>query len=287
MAKLMLDSVCPIIFIVGAPRTGSTILYQVVTNTFRVMFPDNLASLFGMWLPYGMAYSHLLFGDAPHNCFSSVRGKTWLGGLHAPSESEKFFRAIFTDEQTVNNQKFCQFTAALQRLREKHRQSVIFKSLRVGQHIRYIVRMVPSARFIHIRRDPRYAAQSILLARAEERADPNRPWYVSPRRHNELLQLHGVLQATRQVYLIDMEITTDLKILASTHQSITIWYSDLCLETDTTLRRLAAFLNHPPERLVSSRPRLAYNEHRRIGCHEFAELERYVEHLDWTFEESV
>ena len=82
----------PPIFIVGAPRTGSTIVYQLITQYFDTIYFNNLVHLarentyFGFWL------SNKFFKENPHNSFKSNHGDTLTGGLHAPSEGGQIWQ---------------------------------------------------------------------------------------------------------------------------------------------------------------------------------------------------
>src|SRR5690242_9126044 len=59
------------VFIVGTPRSGSTFLYQLLTNQFDVAYIDNLAARLADVLPLAMWVSHGCFGSKPHNSFTS------------------------------------------------------------------------------------------------------------------------------------------------------------------------------------------------------------------------
>src|SRR6056297_1278708 len=72
------------VFIIGAPRTGSTILYQALTNLYDVLYIDNLVCRFHRNLFLGFRVSNRIYGAKPHNSFSSYHGRT--RGGHSPSE---------------------------------------------------------------------------------------------------------------------------------------------------------------------------------------------------------
>ena len=75
----------PCVFIIGPPRTGSTIIYQLITRMLDVAYVDNLAN-YARYNPYsGMWLSRRIFGDTPHNSFSSAFCQTGHEGLHAPA----------------------------------------------------------------------------------------------------------------------------------------------------------------------------------------------------------
>ncbi len=270
----------PAAFIVGAPRTGSTILYQVLTNALRVTYPDNLTRKFGRHLRAGLRTSRLLFGDKPHNCFNSVRGRTDDCGLHAPNEMERFFKYLFPRLGAE-----CEAASAvwlgnlLKNVVTSYRQPVIFKSLRVGQRIELLARTAPLARFIHIRRNPLFTAQSIILARAAEGKPPDTVWYVIPRRNVRLANLHGVRKVVHQVHLIDEEIAENLSLLPGA--GILVWYEDLCRDATAVTRRISTFLGGISLRPQRQQPELIYSETQMVDNGTFRDLQSAVEELTW------
>ena len=63
-------------FIIGAPRSGSTILYQALTNAYDVAYFDNVACTLHRNPLAGFALSRVMFGDRPHDSFTSTHGTT-------------------------------------------------------------------------------------------------------------------------------------------------------------------------------------------------------------------
>jgi hypothetical protein len=272
----------PAVFIVGAPRTGSTILYQALTNSLLVTYPDNLTSKFGRHLRSGLRVSRLFFGETPHNCFTSVRGRTDDCGLHAPNEMEHLFKGFFPQHGAKGEaQSAVRLSKLLKDVLTAYRKPVIFKSLRVGQRIELLTRTIPFARFIHIRRNPLFTIQSIILARAAEGKPPETVWYVTPRRNTLLAELHGVRKVVHQVRLIDEEITDDLSRLPGIGMSV--WYEDLCRDAATVTQRISAFLGDIPMRPQHRRPNLSYSDTQQVDSATFRELRRAVEELGDTW----
>lgn len=271
----------PVVFIVGAPRTGSTILYQVLTNALRVTYPDNLTQRFGDRLLCGLRISRLVFGDRPHDCFSSDRGRTAHCGLHAPNEMEHFFKRLFPNVHTVVAEIAAATTLAklLRRAVRAHRRPIVFKSLRIGQRIGLLAERVPFARFIYIKRDPLFTAQSIILARKAEGKPPDAVWYVIPRRSGELAEFHGIRKVVRQIHLIHEDIEQEFSRFPGV--GATVEYRELCDDPAAVVDRLSAFLGGIPERRRHQRPAIAYSESRMLDGAAFNELRLAVQELEW------
>ena len=93
------------VFIVGEPRTGSTIFYQIITNYFNVAYPDNLVNFYRRNAFIGFALSKFIFNGRAHNCYSSNFGNTDNCGLHAPNEFGQFwYRWLPRDRHFVTSE---------------------------------------------------------------------------------------------------------------------------------------------------------------------------------------
>ena len=73
------------IFIIGVPRSGSTLLYQIIINYFKVIFPNNLIKLIPDSLYLGFWFTKI-FNKKLLPIFNSNYGDTSKYGLFQPSE---------------------------------------------------------------------------------------------------------------------------------------------------------------------------------------------------------
>ena len=205
-------------FIVGAPRTGSTILYQVLTNSYNFLYVDNLICklhrnfFFGFWL------SNKIFSDQPHNIYKSEFGDTSRYGMHAPSECGDFwYRWLprdhhFVDYDEVTEEIAIQIRSEVTAVINYFDKPILFKNLNAGQRLRLIRKCFPNAKFIYIKRQPFFVVQSILKARAIKNVPHNKLWSVMPNDHTSLLSLDEVSMVTAQVYYLQLQIKKDLSL---------------------------------------------------------------------------
>lgn len=274
-----------VLFIVGAPRSGSTLLYQTITNALDALYPDNLASVFGHRLYAGLASSRRLFGSRAHDCFRSIRGRTWRCGLHAPNELERVFTRALPHgcARGAITAELDDIATEAGRAQREFDRPVVFKSLRVGQHLAAAAAAFADARFVFIRRDPVQTARSILLAARQERADPAAPWYVVPRDAEELTGLTAGKMVVRQVYLIEREIARELAALPASHHA-TVWYDDLCRDLPAAVERLRGMLPTVRGRRTHRTPQsVPARRSPARSAGELEHLQQLVEELDWTF----
>ena len=146
------------VFIIGAPRTGSTILYQVITNSFDVLYIDNLTCNFQNNLFYGFWLSKKLTKHKPHNNFESYHGNTQNYGYRAPSECGGYwYRWLpeshhFIDYDEINVKMIEEIKREITAVTNYFNKPIIFKNLNAGQRLRLLTQCFPNAKYIFIKR---------------------------------------------------------------------------------------------------------------------------------------
>ena len=237
------------VFIIGAPRTGSTILYQALTNGYDVQYIDNFASawyrniLFGMWL------SHRRYKKKPHNNFTANHGSTTGYGGHAPSECGAFwYRWLpkdrhFVDHKDVTSCMVDELRNEVLMVQEVFGEPMLFKNLNAGQRLRLISKAFPDAKIIFLRRDPRFVVRSILKARAKLGIGSNRWWSIMPPNVDALMDLPEGEMCAAQVYFLEKQIANDLVLFPSSNIRI-VHYKDL---SQSLLQDLAKWIGVSPK----------------------------------------
>jgi hypothetical protein len=166
----------PLVLIVGAPRSGTTLLYQVLAHYLPVTYPTNLSALFPrapitasrLFRPRATAVTtHSYYGNTaglggPNDGFHLWN--RWLGADR--------YRAVETltgAAADAMRRFFGAWTAAFGR-------PFLNKNNRNADCIALLGRALPEARFVVVRRDPVYVAQSLLIARQQIQGDKSRKW---------------------------------------------------------------------------------------------------------------
>jgi hypothetical protein len=196
----------PIVLLVGAPRSGTTLLSQLMARHLEVAWIDNAAARYWMVPVEGLRRS---LSRGPVGS-ASIALRSWLGageGAAAPHEFGWFWQWFgeFPDADELD-------AAELERVRwdALRRQlcamsglasrPLVLKSLTyVDYQIAALARTLPHVRFVHIRREPRFAVRSILAARRARYGDESHWWSVRPRAWREWSALDPVAQVCRQV----------------------------------------------------------------------------------------
>jgi len=204
------------IFIVGAPRTGSTILYQAITNAYNLAYIDNIACTWHRNLRFGMWLSEKKYGDSPHNNFKADRGDTQKFGGHAPSECGGFWyrwlpkEKHFIDHDEVTARMVTGIRAEVLGVTSYLGKPLLFKNLNAGQRLRLIKRALPDAKIIFVRRDPRFVVRSIMESRKKLRIREGQWWSIMPPKVDQLLGLPETEMVAAQVYFLEKQIEEDL-----------------------------------------------------------------------------
>jgi hypothetical protein len=209
------------VFIIGAPRTGSTVFYQTITNQSDVLYFDNLVCSFYRNILFGFWLSNKLYEQKAHDCFDSDHGSTAKAGLHAPSECGNFwYRWLPKDRHFIDYEDgAAQDAESIQReitaVSNYFNKPIVFKNLNAGQRLRLISKIFPDAKFIFLRRDPFYTAQSILQAKRKLGLPDNHFWSVMPSNSDVLKTLNWPAQIVGQIYYLERQIAADLQLFPS------------------------------------------------------------------------
>lgn len=225
------------VFILGLPRSGSTFLYQVLTDMFDVIYIDNLMTLGREILYLSSRLSHFFYQDKPHYNYASSFGDTLEGGLHAPSEAGSLWyrwipeNRIYVDESGLSQDQKNRMILNIHALMNRYRKTLVIKNLYFSTRIRLIRSLFPEAKFLLIHREPVYIAQSIYLSRIRNCRNPKREWWsVRFPGYESVLGRPLEEQVARQVYELDKILRRDLAGV-DPENVMEVEYGQLDLET--------------------------------------------------------
>ena len=207
----------PPIFIVGAARSGTTLLYQLMTYYFRCSYLSNFASVFykypviitRMTRPFAKGYDD--------HTFQSDYGFT--KGLWAPSEAGGVFTYWFGDRDTVDHVfiKDCVYA-----LSSTTGGPFVCKNVVNSIRLREICNVFPDALIIHVKRDSIYNAQSIVLGLRNKRLQMDASTFAK-----ETISGDDINFAVKYLYHIESRIEDAFKQNHCNH-FIQIDYGKLC-----------------------------------------------------------
>lgn len=273
------------VFIIGAPRTGSTILYQLITNYLDVIYMDNLCHIFYRNPFFGFWLSNILFGNKSHNSFKSIHGETY--GLHSPSEFWKFwYRWLPRDKKYIAKGQIS--SCSLEEIKRnlfsiinKYDKPLIFKNLYMSLRLGMISEIAPNAKFIFIKRDPLFVAQSLILGREKVNKNLNDWWGIRPKNIDKLRELPLAEQVVKQIFYIEKQIYEDSKYF-SENNFITIRYEELCNKSIYIINKIREFIPVKFKKNVSVKNiKIKYSRDKNIKDRNFKEIENEVQKHEW------
>lgn len=186
------------IFIVGAPRSGSTLLYQAIAGVCQVGYISNLMAL----LP-----RHLIkLARVGRNRMQSVgelrsSDLGFIDGVWSPNEAGLIMREWFDGPRLKVRDEL--ITNTFKSLESLFLGPLLFKNLNNSLRLERIKEIIPNARILFIHRDRIANGASILAARKRFYGTTNRWLGVEPTGFDELLKVsepeHQVMWQIREI----------------------------------------------------------------------------------------
>ncbi|GGA90289.1 hypothetical protein GCM10011369_35540 [Neiella marina] len=231
----------PTILIVGAPRSGTTLMLQWLSSLGLFAYPSNVMNRFAYAPHIGALIQRMLFEHQfdPSGEFddlkSSVNFESLLGksqGALATSEFQHFFRqyinhympAHLSDKEVneVDWQGICQGLFSIQDVFQK---PFVTKAMMAQFNLAPLCRVLKRVVIIHCQREPLCNMQSILLAREQYYGNREQWWSVKPAQYQQLLTMDCYHQVAGQVFYSNDSIAQQL-----THHShaLHIDYDQFC-----------------------------------------------------------
>jgi hypothetical protein len=230
------------VFIVGAPRSGSTLLYQLVVVRFDVAYLSNLhCRLHG-----APSIVERLAGRRiePPEVFSSDHGRT--DGRAAPSECGpywyRFFRRSpqYVPLEDADPGALRDLRASVRALGDAAGRPIVFKNLINSLRLEPLGAAFPEALFLVVQRDLADNVASILAARRTVVGDEAAWWSAEPPGADELRGQPPEAQAVGQVTAIH-ELIEGARQRLGPERFLDIAYEQLCADTHAVLAEISGF----------------------------------------------
>jgi hypothetical protein len=235
----------PLVFILGSPRTGSTLVYQILVNAFDFCYFSNFVNdKFAEHPVIGVALSLYLNQQAPVS-YQSEYGKTQ--GDDGPSEGSLVFRNWFggahpsqTRSCEVLSDKKTHLLLTMKGIHKLTGRAILTKNAWNCFRIRALTELFPNIHFIWNRRDIGESAFSDLKARYVKGGSPT-SWNSATTANYQTIQKRPHWeQVVEQQYEYNESIEHDLKRFCP-EQYLELWYEDVCQETAGELERIRQF----------------------------------------------
>ena len=250
----------PPLFILGLPRSGTTLVYQYLVHRLQVAYFTNGVGRFPKSPCAVTWWERRRYGEY-HSDFKSHYGQA-LGHL-APHEAGEVWARWFGYDDYV---KFEELTA---RETETLRRTVacverIYEHAPfVNKNVKHLLRIdalqkiFPNAAFLLVQRDLADVALSVLRARYANGGDARRWWSVKPSNYEEIKNEPPHRQVALQLSTLELRMKQDLQAVPA-HRLLQMDYGDFCKNPETLIESLRGvwselpFRNPPVERFETT-----------------------------------
>lgn len=236
------------VFLLGVPRSGTTLTYQLMVRYFDFLFVSNFVERFYATPNLTFAIDQRMANKA-QSSFTSSYGKTDGDGAKAPNQGVNFFYQFFGLDNIKHHQildeldsdKLMLMKKTIGGLTTKYNKQMIFKELSLGQKLPILQHYFPKAKYIIIERHMLYTAQSIHQAMTKHQHPEDSMWGGQFEDFEQFLSLDKNKLIANQVVGIEKGIEQGLAQIDS-ERILRVNYRDICLHTSQTLDKIATFI---------------------------------------------
>lgn len=240
-------SSCPIVFLVGCPRSGSTLFLQWLAGIGCISYPTNFIARFWNNPVVGALVQEMLvnprydfrgefFDVRPVGVdYKSDLGKT--AGFLAPNEFWYFWRRFFDfgDTHELSEDQLLRVDGSrlesdLRAFASVSGKPLLLKAHLVEWHLEFLAGAVPQSKFLFLDRDPVFVMQSLLEARRRFFGDDEHWYSIRPPQYRELLNVSVYEQIGAQVALVRDRVAQQLADLPEERWS-RVTYEDFCADS--------------------------------------------------------
>lgn len=237
----------PVVLVMGALRSGTTLMTQWLANTKEFAYPSNVLSRFYNAPIIGAKIQKLLLdpeynfrneiSDFSHSIdYNSLNGKTH--GALAPNEFWYFWRRFLPyadlsvdyipDSELVKCFDKKLFIHELMGVADVFKKPMAMKGMIANYNIGFLNEVIDNVVFIYIKRNPYANVVSVLEARRRQLGN-EKLWYsFRIPEMKELLKIENpVRQVSGQIYYINKAIEKALEKIP-TERKLEIEYEDFC-----------------------------------------------------------
>ncbi len=230
------------LFILGAPRSGTTVLTQSLVYACEVESFTNLhAAVYGApWLIEMLLGPWPVF---PPGSFMSRRGRT--RGLMGAHEGARFHYRFFPHEPqavppgTVDLQDCLALRRNVRAMAALAKRPVVIKNVANGLRLCVLAQVLPEALFIVLRRDEDAIVRSLLAARRNESGTESAWFSVKPRGWQKVRGREPADQARWQSRAVYAAIASARSRCPGRFHDVD--YRDFCSNPDAVIAGIADF----------------------------------------------
>ena len=207
-AKGNTENIVGPVFILGPPRSGTTLLYETLASHCDFAYMTNLHNRYS-YAP--LSITKLIGWRLRRNRtaqYESSYGR--ISGLTAPSEAGEFWYRWFprgirihTGYGQLHSGQISEMRRVIDGMQNMTGRHLLFKNTYNSMRIGALLETFPNAVFLVSRRNPVDTAQSLLLARRNRLSNKSKWFSVPPREYEEIVRGTPEQQVVDQVFCIE------------------------------------------------------------------------------------
>ncbi|RWX48226.1 Sulfotransferase family protein [Candidatus Electrothrix aarhusensis] len=244
------------IFVLGLPRAGSTLVYQLLVNSSECCYFSNLATTMHLSPVTVSRVTKIIGGQNPPPTFQSRYGNTSL--WNEPSVGVSIWGRWFPLNQTfmkknnLNTKMFDELRSTIYGMQNIFSAPFIGKWQGFNSVSGVMNEAFPKCFFVRVKRDYKSVAQSILKAR--EDTGNVQTWFSSrTSAYNEIIaSTHDpVRQACLQILNLEKDLD-DFFSNISKNKKITVDYADVCHNPSGAITKVFERYNNLNNKLIKT-----------------------------------
>jgi LPS sulfotransferase NodH len=279
----------PLIYIVGAPRSGTTLLSQLMSRFLPFGYINNLIARFWARPSVGIFLSQTVLGRGARNHISFESSFGTTAEPYGPHEFGYFWRYWLKFDDAPTHHLTEELISAIDRdgLKNVLEQEIIgsfmapvvFKNVICGFHASFLTSIHAKALFLHISRDTYETAASILCSRKRRYGSYSAWWSLKPSSY----PFNG--EAANAAAEVAMQVTEcrreiDEELSKPGVKSMHVSYEDLCHNPKAVILKICDKLkemNTDIEPLNHDFPQLKVSSQSRLPSSLEFDLRKYLQ----------
>ncbi|MEQ8901170.1 MAG: sulfotransferase [Roseovarius sp.] len=233
---------CDICFVFGPPRSGTTLLYEMITAEFECAYFPNIAQrLYRAPVAATWIYRNAIkrrkgsfdstFGELPGNAAPSEDGRIWRYWMPYFAPHTHAGKGISRPEIQTKLSAMCNILG----------RPMVIKYLHFHSELPRLIEFFPNAVFINIERNWKDNVRSILKWRKIRKGPDSKEWFsAQPEGWEKYMDCDPVTQACAQVALSHKAI---LKYLGDSDRLLSLSYDAVCRNPMRAMEQVEELFN--------------------------------------------
>jgi LPS sulfotransferase NodH len=234
----------PFLFVIGLPRSGTTLLSQLLAYCLDVGYVDNVAARFWLAPVHGLRLAHILVGDDKPAAFESDYART-----HDPRAIHEFgyfwrhwlrketFAEVVRSRELESEIDWDRLRVTLANVQRELGRAYAGKNMLGAYHTQRLTEVLGKVLWVYVERDPLDVCVSILDARRKHYDDPRTWWSYVPLEYEQLEHLDEWQQVAGQVHYLQCLYEADLPALGE--RALRTSYEELCRDPGAVLAEVS------------------------------------------------